>query len=149
MRSVLERVRRPAVDGWYDETGVVRDAVSVLAAQTQDVAARPTVLLGRLRGDLTANEFALMYTDQWDRWPRSDALTDELIPALAKRIIDTPIRLHEGDLVLVRRDESRLRVINSENLRRVRAKSVLCQQQNPSPHVVVFRVAGGQGCAVK
>jgi hypothetical protein len=149
VRSVLERVRRPATDGWYDESGVVRDAVSVLAARPQDAASRPTVLLGRLRRDLTASEFALMYADQWDRWPRSDTLTDELNPALAKRIIDTPIKLHEGDLVLVRRDESKLGVIDSGILRRVRAESILCRQQTPSPHIVVFLVAGAQGCAVK
>jgi hypothetical protein len=146
-RTVLEPVRKPDPDGWFDDKGIVRDAVRMLAelAGREDAV---TVLLGRLHGDLdlSASELSLMYAGKWDRWPRSYTLSDALVSSLAQRIIVAPISLRQGELVLVRRDESRLGFIEAGILKRIRAQAVLCAVDDPSPEVVAYRVAGPAGC---
>src|SRR5262249_57048666 len=67
VRPVLERVRRPIIDGWFDANGIVRDAVSMMMKWAPNEPA-VTALLGRLRPelDVTASEPALMYAGKWD-----------------------------------------------------------------------------------
>jgi hypothetical protein len=146
-RPVLERVRRPSPDGWFDTNGVVRDAISMM---TQWARNEPTVtvLLGRLRPelDVTATELALMYAGKWNRWPRSFTPTDELVMPLAQRIIAAPVRLRAGELVLVRRDEAALGFIEAGILKRIRAEATLCRLPDPSQEVIAYRVAGSSGC---
>jgi hypothetical protein len=147
VRPVLERVRRPMTDGWFDTKGVVRDAISLMtkwAPHEPEV----TVLLGRLRPELevTATELALMYAGKWNRWPRSFTPTDELVMPLAQRIIAAPVRLREGELVLVRRDEAALGFIEAGILKRIRAEAILCHLPDPSLEVMAYRVAGSSGC---
>ena len=148
VRPVLERVRRPIIDGWFDTNGIVRDAVSMMAKWASNEPA-VTVLLGRLRGDLdiTATELALMYAGKWNRWPRSFTPSDEIVVPLAQRIIAAPVRLREGELVLIRRDEAALGFIEAGILKRIRAEAVLCRLPDPSKEVAAYRVAGPSGCA--
>ena len=140
-------MRRPIDDGLFDTKGIVRDAVSMM---TKWAANEPTVtvLLGRLipQLDLTASELALMYAGKWDRWPRSFTPTDEFVMPLAQRIIAAPIRLREGELVLVRRDEAALGLIEAGILKRIRAEVTLCGIPDPSQEVAAYRVAGPSGC---
>ena len=147
VRPTLERVRRPIDDGLFDVNGIVRDAVSMM---TRWAGNEPnvTVLLGRLLPQLefTVSELALMYAGKWDRWPRSLTPTDELVPALAQRIIAAPVRLREGELVLVRRDEAALGLIEGGILKRIRSDVTLCRIPDPSREVVPYRVAGPFGC---
>jgi len=147
-RTVLEHVRKPDPDGWYDKDGIVRDALAMLDGLAAREPAVP-VLLGRLQGDLDlwASEFALMYAGKWDRWPRSFTLSDQLVPDLAQRIIAAPITLREGELVLVRRDERRLGFLETEILKRIRAQITLCPIPHPSQEVAAYRVAGPAGCS--
>ena len=62
-----------------------------------------------------------MYAGKWDRWPRCFMPSDELVPALAQLIIAAPVRLREGELVLVRRDEAAPGLIEAGILKRIRS----------------------------
>jgi hypothetical protein len=146
VRPVIERVRRPIADGWFDADGVVRDAVSMMTKWAPNEPA-VTTLLGRLRVELMATELALMYAGKWNRWPRSFTLSDELVMPLAQRIVATPVRLLEGELVLVRRDETTLSFIEAGILKRIRAETTLCRIPDSSRVVVPYRVAGPSGCS--
>jgi hypothetical protein len=147
VRPILEKVRRPIGEGWIDADGIVRDAVAMMTRWAPNEPA-VTALLGRLHPELsfTATELALMYAGKWSRWPRSFTPTDELVMPLAQRIITAPIRLREGELVLVRRDESALGFIETGILKRIRAEATLCRLPDPSRGVIAYRVAGSSGC---
>src|SRR5262249_17730982 len=134
-------------DGWFDANGIVRDAVSMMMKWAPNEPA-VTALLGRLRPelDVTASEPALMYAGKWDRWPRSFTPSDQLVVPMAQRIIAAPVRLREGELVLVRRDETALPLIESGILKRIRAEAMLCQLADESREVAAYRVAGPTGC---
>jgi hypothetical protein len=148
LRPTLEKVRRPLDDGLFDVNGIVRDAVSMMTKWAGNEPA-VTVLLGRLlpQLELTASELALMYAGKWDRWPRSYTPTDELVMPLAQRIVAAPVRLREGELVLVRRDESALGFIETGILKRIRAEVTLCRIPDPSKEVLAYRVGGSPGCS--
>lgn len=145
LRAVLEQVRKPDPDGWLDSDGIVRDAVTMIGSLAPDERA-VTVLLGRLRRFLTLSEFALMYAGKWDRWPRSMTFSDELLKPLAERIVAAPIRLREGELVIVRSDETALGVIETGILQRIRSEYRLCPLPHASKLVAAYRIAGPSGC---
>jgi hypothetical protein len=147
VRPILEKVRRPIGEGWIDANGIVRDAVAMMIKLAPNEPT-VTVLLGRLHPELdfTATEVALMYAGKWNRWPRSFTTTDELVTPLAQRIIAAPVRLREGELVLVRRDETALGFVETGILKRIRAEAILCRLPEPSREVIAYRVAGHSGC---
>jgi hypothetical protein len=147
LRATMDKVKRPINDGLFDTKGIVRDAVAMMARWARDEDA-VTVLLGRLlpQVELTASELALMYAGKWDRWPRSFAPSDELVTQLAQRIVAAPVRLREGELVIVRRDEGALGFIEAGILKRIRAEATLCRISDSSKEVVAYRVAGPSGC---
>ena len=150
-RPVLERVGSPATDWGFDTRGVVRDAVSMIetwAAEEPTV----TVLIGHVLGaaadDEMASDFALMYTGKWHRWPRSSRLSDRMRygPSLVQRMTDAPVKLREGDLVLVRRSQASMGPVELGILERIKATVTLCPLPHPSKEVVPYRVAGPAGC---
>jgi len=147
VRPLLETVRRPINQGWIDTDDIVRDAVAMMIRWAPNEP-KVTVLLGRLHPELsfTATELALVYAGKWSRWPRSFTLTDELVEPLAQRIIAAPVRLREGELVLVRRDETALGLIEAGILRRIRAEVTLCRLPDSSKGVIAYRVGGPTGC---
>jgi hypothetical protein len=145
VRGVLERVRRPSVDAWFDTQGVVRETVTMIDTLAGDQP-EVTVLIGQLPGALPVSEIALMYSGRWHRWPRSYTLTDEYVPRLVKRIVESPVHLREGELVVVRRDETALGPLERDILNRIRADSQLCPVPNRSVEIVPYRVAGAAGC---
>ena len=148
-RPVLEKMTRLPTDGYFDTAGTVRDAVSMMNRWARDEP-EVTVMLGMLcpEGCITVmTEVALMYAGKWNRWPRSFTPTDELVLPLAQRIIDAPVRLREGELVLVRRNEALLGMIEAGILKRIRAEATLCRLPDSSKEVVAYRVAGSAGCA--
>jgi hypothetical protein len=57
-----------------------------------------------------------------------------------------PVQLREGDLVLVRRSESALGLVETAILKRIKATMTLCQLPHPSKEVIPYRVAGPTGC---
>jgi hypothetical protein len=147
-RAVLERVGNPS-DWLFDTRGVVRDALSMIEAWAREETA-VTVLIGHVLGDMGGDDMAsdvtLMYAGKWHRWPRSFTLTDRLVIPLAHRIIDAPIQLREGELVLVRRSASAMGYIDAGILVRIKEKVTLCQLPHPSQEVIPYRVAGPAGC---
>jgi hypothetical protein len=145
IRPLLEHVPRPVHDGTFDNKGVVRDALDLISRWAPD---QPlvTTLLGTLVADLQASEVTLMYSGKWDRWPRSFTLSDELVRPLAQRIIAAPVRLHDGEVIIVRRDEKALGYLETGILTRIRSETNLCQLPGSSSEVVAYRVAGKSGC---
>ena len=150
-RPVLERVGSPATDWGFDTRGVVRDAVSMIETWA---AGEPTVIvlighvLGAAADDEMASDFALMYTGKWHRWPRSSRLSDRMRfgPSLVQRMMDAPVKLREGELVLVRRSPASMGPVELGILERIKATVTLCPIPHPSKEVVPYRVAGPAGC---
>jgi hypothetical protein len=145
VRPLLEHVRRPVNDGAYDDKGVIRDALETIFRWAPDEPL-VTVLLGTLVADLQATEVALMYSGKWNRWPRSFTLSDELVRALAQRIITDPVKLRDGEVVIVRRDEKALGYIESSILARIRSEINLCQLPGSSGEVVAYRATVRSSC---
>ena len=110
-----------------------------------------TVLIGHVLGDMGGDDMAsdvtLMYAGKWHRWPRSSTLSDRLRwSSLAHRIMEAPIQLREGELVLVRRSAAAMGPVEAGILERIKEKVTLCQLPHPSQEVIAYRVAGPAGC---
>jgi len=148
-RAVIEKVGNPRSDWAFDQRGVVRDAMSMIETWAAEEP-KVTVLVGNLFGDNTgddmASDVALMYTGKWHRWPRSDTLTDDMIPSLVRRIIDTPIELREGELVLVRASPAAMGRLETGIFEHIKATATLCRLPHPSTEIIPYRVAGPAGC---
>jgi len=150
-RPVLERVGSPGTDWGFDTRGVVRDAMSMIETWAPG---EPTVTvlvghaLGPAAGDEMASDFALMYTGKWHRWPRSSTLSDRMRygPSLVQRMMDAPVKLREGELVLVRRSQASMGPVELGILERIKATVTLCPLPHSSKEVVPYRVAGPAGC---
>jgi hypothetical protein len=145
IRPVLEHVRRPVTDGAFDSSGVIRESLSLISRWAPG---EPfvTVLLGTLGVKLTATEVALMYSGKWNRWPRSFTLSDELVRPLAQRIIAAPARMREGEVVIVRSDETALGFLESAILARIRSEVTLCRLPGSSSEVVAYRATEKPDC---
>ena len=124
---------------------MIRDALEIISRLAPDEPL-VTVLLGALVADLQATEVTLMYAGKWDRWPRSLILSDELVRPLARRIIAAPVKLREGEVVIVRRDEKALGYLESGILTRIRAETNLCLLPGSSNEVVAYRATGKPSC---
>jgi hypothetical protein len=98
------------------------------------------VLLGKNKaGDSILSDVTLMYAHRWHTWPRSFTFTDELVPALAARILAAPVELRTGDVIVLRRDEKKLGPLESKILNLVRSSGSLCSLEGSSPDVTPFR----------
>jgi hypothetical protein len=108
---------------------------------------RAAVFLGRAEANRSiATDLALFYAGKVHRWPISFTFTDELVPQLFERIVRAPIQLKEGEMVIVRRDESRLGPLESAILRQVRSQVLLCQEATDAVYVVLFRASYRETC---
>jgi len=85
--------------------------------------------LGKTAGDEAASDLALMYAGKWHRWPPSSTLSDRLRvgPTLAQRAAEAPVRLREGELMLVRRSAVAISPVEPAILNRIRGTVTLCQ----------------------
>ncbi|MBR0953457.1 hypothetical protein [Bradyrhizobium canariense] len=102
--------------------------------------AKITVLLGASSGgNQMLSDIALMYARKWHTWPRSFTFSDELVPALAERILAAPVKPATGDLVLLRRAPSGLGIIESGILSRLRAEGRLCYLEPGGTDVSGYR----------
>jgi hypothetical protein len=148
-RAALERVGTPHSDYWFDSSGLVADALSMIAAWAPDEPAVTLLLNPRMPtvpGEYHATELALMYSGKRHHWPRSQTFSDELVDATVQRIIAAPVPLRAGALVLVRRDEQSLGPLEAGILRRIRSEATLCPLAHPSPRITAYRVADPAGC---
>jgi hypothetical protein len=128
---------------------LVRDAVATIdgAAWAGD---RITVLLGTTNVGTAkwslASDFVYLYADKGSRWNTSFVFTDELVPELAQRIVNAPIQMQPGELVIVNRDETTLGPIEAGILRRLKAETMLCPLRIAAQTIVAYRVGGPDGC---
>ncbi|MCK1287614.1 hypothetical protein IVB41_27295 [Bradyrhizobium sp. 44] len=153
VRPVLDQVSAQWSRYYFDSSGTVREAVDAmqhLAADKPTVSVflgsvLPTPLVGSIRDNI-ASDMALLYAGKWHRWPRSYGFSDDLIPALVDQIVSTPIRLNEGEIVIVRRDETTFGEIERRVLRKIRAETTLCLLPAQWKEIAVYRVGGDAGC---
>lgn len=122
---------------------MIDEAVSLIRAHFKDEKA--SVLLGALQGRSLATDLALLQAGKSSRWPVSYTFTDELIPQLAERIAAAPIKLQDGDPVIVRRDESSLGSLEREILRRLRDRTQLCMRESGT-FSIVYTVSHNREC---
>jgi hypothetical protein len=146
-QSGLEKVGNVRGDYWFDTSGIVREALSMIETWSP-AEPKVTVLLGYMigDGDDMASDITLMYAGKWHRWPRSWTFSDRLVIPLAEKIIDSPVKLREGELVLVRREESFLRIVEAGIWKRIQAEYTLCPLSNASKLIAAYRVGGAAGC---
>jgi hypothetical protein len=112
------------------------------------VGAPVTILLGRVQYVSYLSDVALIYTGHWHRWPISFTFTDSLVPALVRNILATPVRLRDGEVVVVRRAEDTLEGVEKEILAKIRADYHLCEIPNDFRQVTAYRISFGANCAM-
>ena len=61
-------------------------------------------------------------------------------------MMEAPIQLREGELVLVRQSADSMGRVETGILESIKAKVTLCQLSHPSTEVIAYRVAGPAGC---
>jgi hypothetical protein len=118
----------------YDQ-GIAVDTKHLIdrfAANDKEV----TVLLG---GNAILSDIALMYAGKWHTWPRSFTFTDELVPTLVARILATPVKLQTGNVVILRRDESNLGLLEGSILTLIRSTGSLCALEGSTTEVAPYR----------
>jgi hypothetical protein len=153
VRPVLDQVNAKWSENYFDSSGAVRESVD---AMNRFAASQPTVsvflgsvmpapLVDTIRDNI-ASDMAVLYAGKWHRWPRSFGFSDQLIPALVDQIVSAPIRLNEGEIVIIRRDETSFGAIEKGILRKIRAETTLCLLPEQWKEIAVYRVAGKAGC---
>jgi len=147
-RAVVDWVGNPETDFAFDARGAVRDAVSIMetwAGKESTVVVLIGNILGDMAGDEMASDIALMYAGKWHRWPRSSTMSDRIRygPALT---MDVPIKLREGELVLVRQSRASMGPMEAGIRERIKATVTLCLLPHSSKEVIPYRVAGPAGC---
>jgi hypothetical protein len=143
-QDILEKTGNFLSDRWrdYGHMGeILQDSVKIIRQGTPAPAI--TVLLGDI-----STELALMYTDRWQRWPISFAYTDALVPSLAARIVEAPVTLKPGELLVVRRDKKTLTPIEIRIYQRIRKQYALCSIASSSTYVEAYRTAAAGACPV-
>lgn len=145
-RPVFEAVGNQWSDYRLDDEGVLREAMSLIE---QNVAPEVpvTVLLGRVQYVSYLSELALMYTGHWHRWPISFTFTDNLVPQLMQKIVETPVRLHDGEVIVVRREVDTLEGVERKILAKIRAEYHLCEIPNDLHQVTAYRISLQRSCA--
>ncbi|MBR1031231.1 hypothetical protein [Bradyrhizobium liaoningense] len=154
VRPVLDQLNAKWSANYFDGSGAIResvDATNRLAANQPTVgvflgSVMPDPLVDTLR-DNFASDMAVLYAGKWHRWPRSFGFSDELIPALVDQIVSAPIHLNEGEIVIIRRDETSFGEIEKGILRKIRAEMTLCPLPEQWKAIAVYRVAGTTGCS--
>ena len=102
--------------------------------------AEVTVLLGEDgNGYQLLSDVALMYAGKRHTWPRSFTVTDELVPDLVARILAAPVTLQTGNLVILRRDEANLGLLESGILKLIRSTGSLCALEGSTTEVAAYR----------
>lgn len=136
-QEILEITGNFLSDRWRDNAHmgeILQDSVKIIRHETPAPAI--TVLLGDI-----STELALMYTDRWQHWPISFVYTDALIPSLATRIVEAPVALNPGELIVVRRDKNALPPIEIGIFQRIRKEYALCLIASSSIYVEAYRTA--------
>ncbi|MET4450295.1 hypothetical protein [Bradyrhizobium sp. RT3b] len=153
VKPVLDQLNAKWSGNYFDSSGAIRESVDAmhrLAADQSTVSVflgsvLPDPLVDTTRDNI-ASDMAVLYAGKWHRWPRSYGFSDELIPALVDQIVSTPIRLNEGEIVIIRLDETSFGTIEKGILRKIRAETTLCLLPERWKEIAVYRVAGSAGC---
>ena len=146
-RGLSERLRRelalePGTDPWamnaYDR-GIVADAKRLVERFAADRSKVTVLLGGSYYGYQMLSDITLMYAGKGHTWPRSFSFSDELVPQLVARILAAPVRLQSGDVVIVRRDEAELGLLEAGVLKLIQSSGSLCSLEGQSDEVAAYR----------
>jgi len=136
-KDTLEPVGNFLSDRWIDiikPKNLIKDTVAIIAKYSLE-GTKVTVLLGQS----IAGEMALLHSGKWQHWPISFAYTDSLVPALVRRIIEAPVSLKPGDIVIVTTGDG-LSLVEMGILKRIKSEVVLCRLKITSKAVTVYSV---------
>lgn len=133
-----------------DDKGIVKQAVQLSERWAAD-REKLVMLLGHMNPGaptLTTvmSEVALMHAGKWHLWPLSLIFSDELNAALREKILASPVRLTEGDVVIVRKDEETLGRLEKGILQKVRSSATLCTLPSEAIDVAAYRVSLTGAC---
>src|SRR5262249_13163493 len=123
-----------------DNKGIVKQAVHLSERWAAD-REKLVMLLGRMM-----TEVALMHTSKWHLWPVSVLISDGLNKALREKILASPVKLREGDVVIIRKDEETLEALEKAILQKLRLTSTLCALPEESSEIVAYRVSLTGAC---
>ena len=145
--ATAKKLREPA---WLDHLGpdsreILQDAVALTERWAAD-RDKLVMLLGDKERYSMFSDVALLHTGKWHLWPRSVTFADELNSALRESILSSAVKLHDGDIAIIRRDETTLGPLEEGLLRRIRANSTLCTLPSESDKVVAYRVSLRGNC---
>ena len=125
-------------DELYDRriAGDAKRLIDRFAAEDVEV----TVLLGESgSGTQILSDIALMFAGKWHTWPRSFTFTDELVPELAARILEAPVALRTGNVIILRRDETNLGLLEGGILKLIRSTGSLCALEGSTSEIAAYR----------
>jgi hypothetical protein len=126
-----------------DDKGIVKQAVHLSERWAAD-REKLVMLLGHMTSGF--GEVALMHTSKWHLWPLSVLVSDELNKALREKILASPVKLREGDVVIIRKDEETLGALEKAILQKLRLTSTLCALPEESSEIVAYRVSLTDAC---
>jgi hypothetical protein len=129
-----------------DKTRIVRNTVELINRWAPDQP-NPIVLLEDSNSP-GLSETAFMYSGKWDRWPRSFAPVDQIVPKLLARILAAPVRLMDGDIAIVHVASDGGGPLEKGILDRVRAKMTMCRLPGSGNEVAAYRLTSSSQCEV-
>jgi hypothetical protein len=129
-----------------DRRGIVKQAVDLSEHWAAD--REKLVMLDPGAPSLTAfmNDVALMHGGKWHLWPLSLTFSDELNAVLREKILASPVKLTDGDVVIIRKDEEALGPLEKGILQKVRSSSTLCTLPGEATDVAAYRVSLTGAC---
>ena len=133
LKGVVEKMKmRPMVDAkispsWYDKTGFIQELQGEIE-QWAAGADKLVVLAGvhKVTKQSVMSDIALFNTGKWHKWPISYVLTDEFTEKNVNRILHSAVELKDGEVVILRNDESSLGLLETQLLQKIRDMVSLC-----------------------
>jgi hypothetical protein len=146
LRAAKERLQEKWLDHpGADSKGIAKEAARIAERWAAD-REKLVMLLGPMESGGSLSEVALVQTGKWHLWPRSYTFSDDLNDVLREKILRAPVKLREGDVVIVRKDEESLGLLERGILQKVRLASNLCALPETSNAVAAYRVSLSGAC---
>jgi hypothetical protein len=143
-RAMLDYDANP---GYYEEEGIAREALRAIDTFAPHQK-RLSLLLGQYKTSPWSvhTDMVLLLASRGHQWPISYVLSDELSKRRQEQILAADVELLQGDVIIVRRDETRLGSLEAGILGAIKRRHHLCQKPFSSTFVDVFQISLREGC---
>ena len=143
---------RPMIDqradpNYFDQSGLTTEAIELIdkfAADRKQIALflgiHPTTIWS------VHTNAVLVLASKGHRWPISYVLSDEINPILRYSVIDAEVKLKEGEIIFIRKDESRLGELEGAIVKKIRTEVRLCPLPTNGEMVSAYRATRLSTC---